>query len=319
MGTSKDQLTQSALEPHDIIAPSLAARHARVRGFIEQLAEDPPQVILFEGGTAEEREAVALYWAARINCVNSPAPCLECSACRQMITKSSRDLFFFDGRAGSIGFDGEPNNTGTIKIEWIRELRSILGEPPRSEKKRVVVLFEAQSLSVASANALLKSLEEPRPNTSFLLLAPQRERLLPTLVSRSWVVTLAWPIGETSSALSDEVREWSDLLATFMVEGTALLTKTGVRGALDATLAVQLIVHCQHELLSAITGRKAGELARLFAQLDIGRQRKLDEVLSECQESLNALVSPPLVIDWLGTKLYLLAKVAAKSSGRPVR
>lgn len=236
-----------------------------------------------------------------------------------MITKSSRDLFFFDGRAGSIGFDGEPNNTGTIKIEWIRELRSILGEPPRSEKKRVVVLFEAQSLSVASANALLKSLEEPRPNTSFLLLAPQRERLLPTLVSRSWVVTLAWPIGETSSALSDEVREWSDLLATFMVEGTALLTKTGVRGALDATLAVQLIVHCQHELLSAITGRKAGELARLFAQLDIGRQRKLDEVLSECQESLNALVSPPLVIDWLGTKLYLLAKVAAKSSGRPVR
>ncbi|MEZ0577061.1 DNA polymerase III subunit delta', partial [Halodesulfovibrio aestuarii] len=279
MGTSKDQLTQSALEPHDIIAPSLAARHARVRGFIEQLAEDPPQVILFEGGTAEEREAVALYWAARINCVNSPAPCLECSACRQMITKSSRDLFFFDGRAGSIGFDGEPNNTGTIKIEWIRELRSILGEPPRSEKKRVVVLFEAQSLSVASANALLKSLEEPRPNTSFLLLAPQRERLLPTLVSRSWVVTLAWPIGETSSALSDEVREWSDLLATFMVEGTALLTKTGVRGALDATLAVQLIVHCQHELLSAITGRKAGELARLFAQLDIGRQRKLDEVL----------------------------------------
>lgn len=315
---SKDQSTQSALEPHDIIAPSLDARHARVRGFIEQLAEDPPQVVLFEGGTAEEREAVALYWAARINCLNSPAPCMDCSACRQMITKSSRDLFFFDGRAGSIGYDGEPNTTGTIKIEWIRELRSILGEPPRSERKRVVVLFEAQSLSIASANALLKSLEEPRPNTSFLLLAPQRERLLPTLVSRSWVVTLAWPVGE-SSAPSEEVREWADVLATFMVEGTGLLAKTGTRGALDATLAMQLLVHCQHELATAITGRKAGELARLFGQLDMGRQRKLDEVLSECQDSLNALVSPPLVIDWLGTKLYLLAKFAAKSSGRTIR
>ena len=318
MGTSKDQSTQSALEPHDIIAPSLDARHARVRGFIEQLAEDPPQVVLFEGGTAEEREAVALYWAARINCLNSPAPCMDCSACRQMITKASRDLFFFDGRAGSIGYDGEPNTTGTIKIEWIRELRTILGEPPRSERKRVVVLFEAQSLSIASANALLKSLEEPRPNTSFLLLAPQRERLLPTLVSRSWVVTLAWPVGD-SSARSEEVREWADVLATFMVEGTGLLAKTGTRGALDATLAMQLLVHCQHELASAITGRKGGELARLFAQLDMGRQRKLDEVLSECQDSLNALVSPPLVIDWLGTKLYLLAKFAAKSSGRTIR
>ncbi|MCT4535640.1 DNA polymerase III subunit delta' [Halodesulfovibrio sp.] len=318
MGTSKDQSTQSALEPHDIIAPSLDARHARVRGFIEQLAEDPPQVVLFEGGTAEEREAVALYWAARINCLNSPAPCMDCSACRQMITKASRDLFFFDGRAGSIGYDGEPNATGTIKIEWIRELRTILGEPPRSERKRVVVLFEAQSLSIASANALLKSLEEPRPNTSFLLLAPQRERLLPTLVSRSWVVTLAWPVGD-SSARSEEVREWADVLATFMVEGTGLLAKTGTRGALDATLAMQLLVHCQHELASAITGRKGGELARLFAQLDMGRQRKLDEVLSECQDSLNAPVSPPLVVDWLGTKMYLLAKFAAKSSGRTIR
>ena len=319
MGTSKDQSTQSALEPHDIIAPSLDARHARVRGFIEQLAEDPPQVILFEGGTADEREAVALYWAARINCVNSPAPCMECSACRQMITKSSRDLFFFDGRAGSIGYDGELNNTGTIKIEWIRELRSVLGEPPRAEKKRVVVLFEAQSLSIAAANALLKSLEEPRPNTSFLLLAPQRERLLPTLVSRSWVVTLAWPIGEAPSALSDEVHEWAGVLANFMVEGTGLMAKTGTRGALDATLAMHLLVHCQHELANAITGRKSGELARLFAQIDMGRQRKLDEVFSECQDSLNALVSPPLVIDWLGTKLYLLAKFSAKSSGRPIR
>jgi DNA polymerase III subunit delta' len=319
LGTSKDQATQSALEPHDIIAPSLDARHARVRGFIEQLAEDPPQVILFEGGTTDEREAVALYWAARINCVNSPAPCMECSACRQMITKSSRDLFFFDGRAGSIGYDGEPNNTGTIKIEWIRELRSTLGEPPRAEKKRVVVLFEAQSLSIAAANALLKSLEEPRPNTSFLLLAPQRERLLPTLVSRSWVVTLAWPIGEAPSALSDEVHEWAGVLANFMVEGTGLMAKTGTRGALDATLAMHLLVHCQHELANAITGRKSGELARLFAQIDMGRQRKLDEVFSECQDSLNALVSPPLVIDWLGTKLYLLAKFSAKSSGRPIR
>lgn len=236
-----------------------------------------------------------------------------------MITKSSRDLFFFDGRAGSIGYDGEPNNTGTIKIEWIRELRSVLGEPPRAEKKRVVVLFEAQSLSIAAANALLKSLEEPRPNTSFLLLAPQRERLLPTLVSRSWVVTLAWPIGEAPSALSDEVHEWAGILANFMVEGTGLMAKTGTRGALDATLAMHLLVHCQHELANAITGRKSGELARLFAQIDMGRQRKLDEVFSECQDSLNALVSPPLVIDWLGTKLYLLAKFSAKSSGRPIR
>ena len=307
MGTSQDHTTQSALEPHEIIAPALASRHARVRSFIEQLAEDPPQVILFEGGTADEREAMALYWAARNNCQNSPAPCMSCSSCTQMITKSSRDLFFLDGRAGS------------IKIDDVREMRSVLGEPPRSEKKRIVILSEAQALGIEAANALLKSLEEPRPGTSFVLLAPQRERLLPTLVSRSWVLTLAWPTGAESSPLDDEVREWAELLATFMVDGTSLLTKTGTRGALDTALASQLLVHCQQALANAITGRKSGELTRLFAQLDMGRQRKLDEVLGECQDALNAVVSPSLVIDWLGTKLYLLAKAAGRTKGQPVR
>ena len=319
MGTSKDHTTQSALEPQDSIAPSLAARHARVRGFIDKLAEDPPQVVLFEGGTTEEREAIALYWAARLNCVNSPAPCLQCSSCMQMLTKTSRDLFFYDGRPGSLGPDGEENKTGTIKIEWMRQLREVLGEPPRSEKKRVVVFFEAQSFSVESANSLLKSLEEPRPHTSYVLLAPQRERLLPTLVSRSWVITLAWPTGEEPSAFDDDISEWSKLLAAFMVDGTKLLAKTGTRGAMDIALARHLIVHCQHELTAAITSRSGSELARLFAQLDMNRQRKLDEVLSESQDALNANVSPPLVIDWLGTKLFLLAKAAAKTNGRPVR
>jgi len=224
-----------------------------------------------------------------------------------MITKSSRDLFFLDGRQGS------------IKIDDVRELRGVLGEPPRSEKKRIVILAEAQALGIEAANALLKSLEEPRPGTSFVLLAPQRERLLPTLVSRSWVLTLAWPTDSELSALTDDVREWADLLATFMVEGTKLMTKTGTRGTLDAALAMEVIVHCQHELAGAIKGRKTGELGRLFAQLDLGRQRKLDEVLSECQEAINAVVSPALVIDWLGTKLYLLAKFAAKTSGRVIR
>ena len=100
---------------------------------------------------------------------------------------------------------------GSIKIETVRELRTILGEAPRGDGKRVVILAEAQSLGVEAANALLKSLEEPRPGVCFLLLAPQRERLLPTLVSRGWVVTLAWPEAGTPS--TPELFQWEEALA----------------------------------------------------------------------------------------------------------
>ncbi|HEY7803763.1 MAG TPA: DNA polymerase III subunit delta', partial [Orrella sp.] len=58
---------------------------------------------------------------------------------------------------------------------------------------RVVVLYPAEALSVVSANALLKALEEPPANTLFLLASDAPDRLLPTLVSRCQKFALKLP------------------------------------------------------------------------------------------------------------------------------
>lgn len=284
-------------------------RMAGIRAAMATLAQEPPQSLLLEGGTAAERSGAALYWAALLNCPQvpeggAPAPCLACPVCTTIMSRLHRDLFFFDGAAGS------------IKIDDIREMRAQLGEEPRESKKRVIVLFEGQALGEASANALLKSLEEPKPGSVFVLTAPQRERLLPTLVSRSWALTLPWPQSGEFSQLSKEelafVSEWARALLDFSASGRGWMERTGRRGSLDARQTMQLVLYCQNALKDALacegSGAESGltPLAQAFSRLDPRSRNILNETLAECQDSLFYTVNPVLVADWLATRLYFL-------------
>jgi len=273
---------------------------ARVRVFLQRLAGASPQVLLLEGGRAESRLAAAHYWMALLNCERQelPVPCLECAVCRAMVSHLHRDCFFFDGTAGS------------IKIDEVRALRSVLGEPPRETRYRIVLFREAQALGEAAANSLLKSFEDPRPGTSFILLAPQRERLLPTLVSRSVVLTLPWPLEEDAAA-REEFAPWEAVLCTFLQSGREFFERSGSKGAVDADVAHALINMCRRSMLGCIKARQEGTAPReglesILARLPDMRLRMLDEGLAECQDSLLYGVNPALVVEWLVTRMYLL-------------
>lgn len=80
-----------------------------------------------------------------------------------------------------------------IRIDQIRALESWFNTATHRGGWRVALLYPAQALNVISANALLKVLEEPPPNTVFLLVADAPDRLLPTLVSRCRRLPLAAP------------------------------------------------------------------------------------------------------------------------------
>lgn len=70
-----------------------------------------------------------------------------------------------------------------IRIEQIREITQFTSRPPLKASRLVIVIEEAQVMTEAAANALLKTLEEPGKAT-LILIAPSIESLLPTLVSR---------------------------------------------------------------------------------------------------------------------------------------
>jgi len=71
-----------------------------------------------------------------------------------------------------------------IGIDQIRALQPLLQSTPALSPWRVVIVDAIDDLARAAANALLKSLEEPPPNTVFLLVSHAPGRLLPTIRSR---------------------------------------------------------------------------------------------------------------------------------------
>lgn len=76
-----------------------------------------------------------------------------------------------------------PRATG-IKINSIREIRREAPMSVAGHSRRVFILSHAEMLTSVAAHTLLKTLEEPPPNCMLILTTPNREELLPTIISR---------------------------------------------------------------------------------------------------------------------------------------
>lgn len=265
----------------------------RIAGFLERLAQAPPNSLLLEGGNAAERLALGLFWAARLMCREEGPPCGSCRICLQIVDDACRDLFLLNGAEGS------------ISVDTVREVRAVLGDPPAGRGPRVVILAEAQALGDGAANALLKSLEEPSPGNVFVLLAPSREILLPTLVSRSFVLTLGWPKGEVENP---DLRESLSALCEFIQSGKgAWLEWTGRKGNVDARMADAILREVQRSLVQAGYGNPLTDLARLLAaRLDVVAVRQVGVIIENALESLEVGANPAVVLEWVAIRMWNL-------------
>jgi DNA polymerase-3 subunit delta' len=77
------------------------------------------------------------------------------------------------------------NLARNITVDQVRELGEFLGLTPALSDWRVIVIDTVDELEKSAANALLKMLEEPPPNTIFFLISHSPGRLLPTIRSRT--------------------------------------------------------------------------------------------------------------------------------------
>jgi DNA polymerase III subunit delta' len=269
-------------------------RQAHVLSGLDSLARAVPQAVILEGGSAEERAAMALWLTARLNCQGATPPCGICHTCQQILGDVFLDLQYFDGGVES------------IKVDTMREVRRLVGEPPRGPGKRVIILAEAQGLTDEAANALLKAMEEPRPGNVFLLLAPQRERLFATLVSRSFVLTLAWPDTTQPLPSGGEDDPWPllDALHGFWRTGRGWFA--AAKGRPSRLIAERILTELSRELVAYLAGQTNTPLAALLGSCrDPDIPRRMDLLLSECQEALILTVNPALVLDRLATRAYL--------------
>jgi DNA polymerase-3 subunit delta' len=83
-----------------------------------------------------------------------------------------------------------------IVINQVRGIAEFMTLTTHRQGARVILIYPAEAMNVAAANALLKSLEEPGPNTVFVLVSNSIEALLPTLISRCHKFALTMPSKE---------------------------------------------------------------------------------------------------------------------------
>jgi DNA polymerase-3 subunit gamma/tau len=129
---------------------------------------------LFVGARGTGKTSVAKILARSLNCVNGPTlePCGECESCTAITNSTSLDV---------IEMDAASNNS----VDDIRDLREKVGFAPTGEGSwKVYILDEAHMLSTQAWNAFLKTLEEPPPNTIFVLATTEAHKVLPTIVDR---------------------------------------------------------------------------------------------------------------------------------------
>ncbi len=164
-----------------------------------------------------------------------------------------------------------------IRLEQIREISQFLSRPPLEADRAVVVIEQAETMREAAANALLKTLEEPGKAT-LILLAPDADALLPTLVSRCQKI----PFSRLSQAEMATVLQQAGY-AEILNYPNILAIAQGSPGA--AIASWQYLETVPDELLQALqtppqTLRQALTLARQVEQsLDAEAQLWLIEYL----------------------------------------
>jgi DNA polymerase III subunit gamma/tau len=174
-------------------AQSLYRKH-RPRSFADVVGQEPVvrtlrnavergkvhHAYLFVGSRGTGKTSMAKILACCLNCEgdgpNHPGgptinPCGQCDSCRSIASATSLDV---------IEMDAASNNS----VDDIRELRESVVFAPVSGRHKVYILDEAHMLSQAAWNAFLKTLEEPPPNTVFVLATTEANKVPATVVDR---------------------------------------------------------------------------------------------------------------------------------------
>lgn len=147
-----------------------------------------PPSLIFAGPEGVGKRMAAVALAQLLNCLSPQESqsiasraerdsredaCGECAACRRIARGIHADVFIV-----------EPGETGSIKVDQVREAVERSAYRPFEGRRRVVIIDNADAVLPEAQNALLKTLEEPPPASTFILVTSRPDLLLPTVRSR---------------------------------------------------------------------------------------------------------------------------------------
>jgi DNA polymerase III subunit delta' len=158
-----------------------------IAGLASQVSKgDVPHAWLFAGPSGSGKRPAAVAMAAALNCSVEPnVGCGRCSSCLRIARHRHPDVHH-------VVPEGPLIPVGTIREQVIPEAY----RSPFEGARKVFVIEEAERMNPEAQNALLKTLEEPQPDTIFILISDRPEELLDTVRSRCRTIHLE-PVPET--------------------------------------------------------------------------------------------------------------------------
>lgn len=171
---------------------------ARAKSILKKIIEEEniPPFLMFVGPEGVGKATLALEFAKALNCEsNNKRPCSECNTCRLMSQFQHPDLYILtplpEESIEKMRMTGELRTdiydpTKDIKINEVRELeRELWKSGTYIARYRIIIVLNGENLNRESQNALLKTLEEPPPETIIIFVVSDPGRILETISSRA--------------------------------------------------------------------------------------------------------------------------------------
>lgn len=292
----------------------------------------------FEGPEGVGKEQAALALAQSLVCTQRvDEGCGECSACHRAVTFSAEephipqhpDVVLVGRGIYPKSLIGTKEATG-ISVEQVRRVvlaRS--GYAPHEARNLIFIVRDADELNVSSANALLKTLEEPRSRVHFVLLTSRPHRLLDTIRSRTLPVRfgplpddvvagvlhqrglpsdwVALAQGSVSAALQLADEDQRQELDEFVTAFDAALSSPDSGAALTLAAKLPSDRHQLKRLLLAfaqrlaIAGREAGQRAPHLAERNAHQYALVQQAVAGLERNAaGALTVESLIVELRG-------------------
>lgn len=180
------------IELHSEAWAQLGARRAQL-----------PHALLISGQRGIGKYDLARCFAESLLCENPAADlqaCGVCAACGWLAQGNHPDFRLLQPDAlAEEGGDvtesgGKKKPSQQITIDQVRALDDFLHVGTHRQGARVILINPAEAMNRATANSLLKALEEPIDKTLFILVSSESERLLPTIRSRCQSLPVSQPV-----------------------------------------------------------------------------------------------------------------------------
>jgi len=206
---------------------------------------------LFTGPRGVGKTSVARILAKALNCQSAQdaEPCQECAVCKEITSGTSMAVREIDGASHN-------------SVDNVRDLMdSFKALPPPGYRNKVYIIDEVHMLSISAFNALLKSLEEPPPNTVFILATTEVHKIPETVISRCQRHDFrALSVSVIEARLAEVCRHEGLDVESEALTMVARLADGSMRDA--QTLLDRVQTFCSGKITAAETSKALGSVAR---------------------------------------------------------